>query len=124
MKFNVSRKIGKSQVERLYLMEIWLEEFDIPVYKFGKASGHSSKDRMLQIIGSYYDLYRCTPKVKIVRDRAVDDVFAKETSLHQLFKDNQIVPDHKFSGCTECFHLDKDVAVEAYERVLDAVDGE
>ena len=125
MKFNVSRKLGKEKVQRLYLMEIWVEGYDKPAYKFGKASGHSSKERMLQIIGSYFDCYRCTPIIKIVRDREVDDVFTKETSLHHEFIDDRISCDgKKWSGMTECFLLDKDIAIEAYERVVDAANSE
>jgi len=114
--FKVSTE-GISKETRLYLMEICMGEFDKPVYKFGKASGHSSKKRMLEIVGSYFDKYRVTPAICIVRDRKVTDVFKKESSLHREFKEQKIQPEFKFSGHSECFHLDKEQAIEAYEKV-------
>jgi hypothetical protein len=88
------------------------------VVKVGKASGRSAKDRMLQIVGSYFDVYRVTPVVKIKRDRVVEDVFAKEAELHRYFKDKQYVPEKKFSGSTELFDVGLDVVVDKYEEVI------
>jgi len=91
-------------------------------YKFGVASGHSSKERLLQIATSYYDKFRETPVIKLMRDRKVDaeTVFQYETILHKFFAfyrydSNRFWP---FDGSTECFVLDKDVAIQAYEAVL------
>lgn len=67
------RKESEENVERLYVLKMIVD--DKVVYKVGKSSGHSSKQRMLQIIGSYFDAYRATPVVKIVKDKVCTDVF-------------------------------------------------
>lgn len=108
----------KAKVDRLYLMEIWMDEFEQAVIKIGKASGKDSVERMLQIIRSYHKVYRKTPAVKIVRDREVTDVFKKETELHQYFSDKRANCEKSFSGSTEVFHIGKDEAIEKYEEVI------
>jgi len=104
--------------DRLYVMELLIDGRESPVYKIGKASGHSSKKRLLQIIGSYFDKYRVTPVVKIKRDRVVEDVFAKETELHHWFEDKQYMPEHSFSGSTELFEVELEEVVAKYDEVI------
>jgi len=93
------------------------------VHKFGVASGNSSKERMLQICSSIFDKFRCTPKIKLLRDRKVeaDKVFKYENILHTYFQDHRYDSPHKFSGVTECFVLpdDSEDAIMAYEAVID-----
>lgn len=105
--------------ERLYILEMIVDE--VTVYKVGKASGHSSKKRMLQIVESYFDVYRVTPLVKIVKDREVKDVFSKETKCHHELKEWQFTPAKKFSGATELFNIDKEKVLEVYENVLQGI---
>ena len=105
--------------ERLYILEIVVD--DITVYKVGKASGHSSKKRMLQIVESYFDVYRVTPVIKIVKDREVTEVFMKETKCHHELKEWQFVPVKKFSGSTELFNVTKEKVLEVYEDVLQGI---
>ncbi len=109
---------GDPDTERLYVLEIEIE--GTVVYKVGKASGHSSKQRMLQIIGSYFDVYRRTPIVSIVRDRDCTDVFKKETKCHVELKEFRYFPEKSFSGYTELFLVDKEKVIEVYERVLES----
>lgn len=114
--------VGKAPVKdrRLYCMRITTPEE--VYYKFGVASGHSSKERMLQIAASYYDKFRETPIIKVMRDRKVDAdvVFKYETTLHQFFSFYQYDAARffPFSGSTECFTIDEDVAIQAYEATL------
>ena len=114
--------VGKAPVKdrRLYCMRITTPEE--VYYKFGVASGHSAKERLLQIAGSYFDKYRETPVIKIMRDQKVDPelVFRYETILHKFFafyKYNQSVY-WPFDGSSECFTVDKDVAIQAYDAVM------
>ena len=113
--FNVKK--GEETAERLYVLEITVD--DKVVYKVGKASGHSSKARMLQIIGSYFDAYRVTPIIRIIKDKACKDVFGKETKCHQELVNYRYIPDKTFSGCTEIFNVDKEAVLEVYKRVLE-----
>ena len=82
-------KVNKNleNVDRLYVMEIVVGE--TTVYKVGKASGHSSKQRMLQIIGSYFDVYRKTPVVSIIKDKEVTNLTEREAALLKFFLDNK-----------------------------------
>ena len=123
MFYTSSTTKSKSKKTRLYCMEITTG--DKTYYKFGKSSGISSKDRMLQIIGSYYDVHRETPIVKIVRDRPIDKdlVFKYETVLHQYFNFYQYSKKLlSFSGSTECFHINKDIAVLCFEQVIEGLE--
>ena len=113
--FNIKK--GDENTERLYVLEMIVD--GIVVYKVGKSSGHSSKARMLQIVGSYFDAYRVTPVVKIVKDTACTGVFEKETLCHQELVEYKYTPDKSFSGCTETFKIDKEVVLEVYKRVLE-----
>lgn len=112
--FDVKKDTKKA--DRLYVLEIVIE--GVIVYKVGKASGGSSKDRMLSIISSYFDVYRVTPAVRIVRDRACEDVFTKENECHKRLKEYSFESDKAFSGHTELFETSKDIVLEVYEDVL------
>lgn len=113
----------KSGVDRLYLMEITVPGIGI-AYKIGKSSNHSSKERMLQIVGSMFDVYRETPIIRIVRDRECDDVFSVETRCHHRLKEWRICVEKKWSGCTECFSVDRETALKVYEEEMGLVDND
>ena len=107
-------------VDRLYILEIMIG--DTLVYKVGKASGHNSKQRMLQIIGSYFDVYRVTPIIKVVKDKEVSNVFEKETKCHHALAEWQYIPEKAFSGSTELFLVDKEKVLEVYKDVLQSTE--
>lgn len=119
-------KVGQSpnKDRRLYCMRIISD--GETYYKFGVASGHSSKERMLQIVASHFDKYRETPVVKIMRDQKVDAdvVFKYENVLHKFFgfyKFNSHL--HKsFDGSTECFLIDRDPALQAYDAAIQGIE--
>ena len=115
-------KVNKNleNVDRLYVMEIVVGE--TTVYKVGKASGHSSKQRMLQIIGSYFDVYRKTPVVSIIKDKEVTNVFEKETKCHHALAEWQFTPEKSFSGSTEIFNVSKEKVLEVYKNVLQSTE--
>lgn len=103
-------------VDRLYILEIQIGE--TVVYKVGKASGHSCKQRMLQIIGSYFDVYRVTPIIKVVKDKEVSNVFDKETKCHHALAEWKYESEKKFSGCQELFKVDKEKVLEVYNEIV------
>jgi len=108
--------------QRLYLMERVLPS-GMTVIKCGKASGASSKERMLQICSSIYDKFRRTPMIKIQRDREVpaDKVFEYETIMHKFFSDYRYNHATKWDGITECFVVPLDDMVAAYEAVIEGM---
>ena len=106
--------------QRLYLLSIEMPS-GIILVKIGKASGASSKERMMQINSSIFDKFRCTAKISIKRDREVPDdkVFKYEAILHNFFSDYRYDTPHKFSGSSECFCIPLSEAVQAYEAVIE-----
>ena len=120
MAFLTIGKDPKGAKQRLYLMEITLPS-GMKVVKCGKASGESSKARMLQICASIYDKFRTTPMIKIKRDKEVptDLVFKYETNVHRFFKDYHYHTKTKFDGSGECFTVPVDDMVAAYEAVIE-----
>ena len=117
-------KVGNvpKKKQRLYLMEITLPS-GFTVIKLGKASGPSSKERMLQICSSIYDKFRRTPMVYIKRDRevATEDVFKLETILHRFFADYKYETKHKFDGVTECFTIPLEDAQVTFDLVVEGL---
>ena len=116
-------KVGEAapkQKSRLYVLRITLPS-GLTVCKLGKASGVSSKSRMMQICESIYDKTRSTPCIKVLRDREVpaDKVFEYETRLHQYFSDYRYYSKVPWSGNTEAFCIPEDDAIMAYEAVID-----
>lgn len=110
----------KPKKQRLYILNIELPS-GMTVVKIGKASGESSKERMLQINGSIFDKFRCTAKISIKRDREVDAdmVFKYENILHRFFGNYKYETKHIWDGCTEAFCIPLEDAVIAYELVVD-----
>jgi len=108
--------------QRLYLLHIELPS-GLQICKIGKASGVSSKERMLQICASIYDKFRTTPKISIKLDREVDGdlVFKYEAILHTFFKDYRYETKHKWSGNTESFIIPLEDAKQAFLLVCDGV---
>ena len=119
---NISGDREEVITQRLYILDMELPS-GLTVVKIGKASGRSSKKRAMQIAESIFDKFRCTPKLRIKRDREVpaDKVFKLETMLHQFFADYQYKPGTKFDGSSECFCIPLDDAVQAYEAVIDGL---
>lgn len=110
------------KTQRLYVMDIEMPS-GMKVVKIGKASGASSKERMLQINGSIFDKFRYTAKIGIKRDREVpeDVVFKHEAILHRFFNKYQYETKTKFDGSSECFVVPLDDVVQAYEAVIDGM---
>ena len=77
---------------------------------------------MLQIIGSYFDVYRVTPIIKVVKDKEVSNVFEKETKCHHALAEWQYTPDKAFSGSTEIFLVDKEKVLEVYNNIVKELD--
>ena len=115
--------VGKEHKEqmRLYLMEITLPS-GLVVCKFGKSSGTSSKQRMLQICGDVYEAYsvRRTPSIKIIRDRKCDNPFELEKVFREFFMDYQYVTKATWCGSTECYVIPVSDAKATYDLVMES----
>jgi hypothetical protein len=113
-----SGRIEREGEGRLYLLWIQLKS-GLKVVKFGKSSGSSSVDRMMQIQRDYFMKNRWTFICNLKRDRAVDNVFQYEHELHEFFKEYQFKPKIPFDGSTEIFIVNWDAAVDVYEYLLE-----
>jgi len=105
---------------KLYVMRFILP--DKTVYKIGMTSEPRATDRLMEIVRSYYNVYRETPIAKIMRYRSCDDVYAVEAMLHRYFKDYKCEFKKPFDGCTEIFEIDEEVVIDVYDRARDGED--
>ena len=99
---------------KLYVMRFILPEKT--VYKIGMTNHSRPTDRLMEIVRSYYEKYRETPIAKILRYRSCDNVFAVEAALHRYFGDYRSEFDKQFDGCTECFDIPEEIALQVYDE--------
>ncbi len=99
----------------LYVMKFVLDDKRV-VYKVG-ITCINPVDRMLQILRSFFMVYRYMPRASIKRFRKVENHFEKETQMHQEFADYRCVFDSVFDGHTECFDIDGDTILNRYDKL-------
>lgn len=104
----------------VYLLQIDLDEKS--VVKIGVTSRSKIQERVLEILGSLFTAYRVFPRIYPKRFTRTTEIYKKEAILHRYFADRQYTPEKVFSGCTECFDITLDEAVEVYEKVLKGED--
>jgi hypothetical protein len=102
----------------LYLLELHME--DTILIKIG-ITFRSIESRVLEILSAVHDKYRYYPHCKQLRFKKVDNPLSKEEILHNYFCDYNYRPKHEFSGYTELFAVDRNVAKEAYDKLLDGI---
>lgn len=118
--FKVSTKdLGKTD-GIVYLLELHLE--DKVLVKIGITSRSRIEDRVAEILVSIFKSYRFFPYCRPKRFKKTTDIAAKESMLHEYFKDRQYITEHQWGGSTEVFDIPLDEAVEMYERVLSGED--
>lgn len=119
MKLKVSSKSCEDDPGILYLVEFELEGKTL--IKIGVTT-RKIEDRMTEILTSIFKKYREFPYCRPKRFRQTDNVYEKESILHEYFKEYNYVPSKKFSGSTEFFEMELDYAVKVYEDLLDGKD--
>lgn len=107
------RDQDQNKVQRVYVIKLILDDGTI-IHKVGKASGRSSKERLLQILGSFFDKYRYIPRSSIRLDMSTPVAFLVEKHMHTLLAEYQYTRlDSKVSGYTEMFtDIDEDVLLD------------
>ena len=109
----------KADKGKLYMMRFWFDGHEKPVYKIG-LTVRQPEERLMDILISYYKVYRYCPKCDIKRFREVGKLHQKETILLASLKEYNYIPEKKFSGCTEMFAgIDEYWLLSLYERVVD-----
>ena len=76
------------------------------------------EDRVSEILVGIFKKYREFPYCRPKKFTSVKDARGKEQLLHKYFKEFKYYPQHSFSGCTEFFEVDLDIAVEAYKKAI------
>lgn len=99
----------------LYLLEIEVE--GKIVQKIG-ITRRKIEDRVVEILTSYFKVWRYFPYVRPKRYRTVDEVFKKEALLLEFFKDYKVNASKTFGGCTELVDVDLQLVVDVYEEVV------
>ena len=95
--------LDQIKVGRIYVMEFTLECGTI-LHKIGKSSGKSSKNRMLDIVDSFFNTYRYTPMVRIRLDMETITPLLVEKHIHRLLAEYSCGFEKKFNGSTEFFY--------------------
>lgn len=99
----------------LYMLLIILDD-GTQFIKIGITS-RSIASRTLEILGSFFQVYRYFPYVKPIRFTNVADYKAKELELHKFLSYCSYTPDYRFDGSTELFSLQVDEAKDLYKHI-------
>ena len=117
------RKDKRSEFGRLYVIKLVLKD-GTEVHKIGMCNSDRSTDRMMEILRSFFMVYRYVPYAELRRDKKVRIPYVVETHIHRLLKEYRYRFDKKFSGSNEAFEIDEDSFLEyldafRYEELLD-----
>ena len=100
---------------------LYIMRFDIEgemVYKVGLTTRRPAK-RLMEILMSFYKVYRYSPRADIKRFRKVTSLRAKEAALLASLKEYKYTAKKKFSGCTEMIvGIDEDVLLDMYKQCI------
>lgn len=117
-KFQISRDIPKDGSGILYvlIMEIDGET----VYKVGVTQRRAIEDRVGEILTSFFHKFRYYCYLKPKKFTKVEDVYAKETTMHRALAEFKYEPKKKFDGSTELFTgIDLGILLEIYRKCLE-----
>jgi hypothetical protein len=108
----LKRTIERSGGGRLYLLRFALKQGFI-VHKIGICYSDRSTDRMMEILRSWFMVYRYVPETYLRLDYSTGVPVLLEKYLHSYFKEYKWEPDKKVQGSTEMFKgLDEDFVIE------------
>jgi hypothetical protein len=107
-------KVTKKNNEygRVYVLRITLKCGTV-VHKVGMTNSDRSTDRMFEILRSFFNVYRYSPKCELRKDKKVLVPLLVEKHLHELLAEWSYKFDKSFDGSTEFFHeLDESVLLD------------
>ena len=117
------RKDKRSEFGRLYVIKLVLKD-GTEVHKIGMCNSDRSTDRMMEILRSFFMVYRYVPYAELRRDKKVRIPYIVESYIHRLLKEYRYKFDKKFNGNSEAFEIDEDSFLEyldsfRYEEMLE-----
>lgn len=120
----LAAKSNNTSVGRLYVIQLILDTGEI-IHKIGMCHSARSTDRLFEILRSWFNVHRYSPRADIRLDMKTEIPLLLEKYVHFVFEDYKYTPDKKSSGFTEMFiGLDEDKLIhylrfEVYEDLLD-----
>ncbi len=97
---------------RIYVLRFELECGTI-VHKLGMCSSNRSTKRMMEILESFFKVYRYVPNVRMRRDKKVIVPRLVEKYMHEDLEELSYSFDKKFGGSTEFFiGVDEDLLLD------------
>lgn len=120
MKLTVSKKDVSDTKGMLYVLVIHLEDKEL--VKVGITQRAKIEDRVSEVLVSIFKKYRVFPFCSPRKFTTVEDVFKKEAEMHKYLDAYRYKTEHAFSGHSEFFHVDLDLVLDAYARLLNGED--
>jgi hypothetical protein len=108
-------KVNKKNNEygRVYILRITLKCGTV-VHKVGMTNSDRSTDRMFEILRSFFNTYRYSPKCELRKDKKVLVPLLVEKHFHEILDEWSYRFDKNFDGHTEFFHDLNESAVIEY----------
>ena len=116
-------RVQDVSVGRVYVFKFELE--DTVVYKVGMCHSDRTVDRFMEVLRSYFQVYRYVPKASILKFKEFDNPLLVEQHLHKELKEYAYRFPKKFDGSTEFFsEIDIDYLLDyisefTYDILLD-----
>ena len=103
----------KIQIDNyIYIYRLTLEDGTI-VHKVGVSSHTNMIVRLLEIVRSFFEVYRYVPECRCKKYRLVKDAYKVEKMIHKEL--DRYIFEKPFSGHTEIFTDSYEVVLECYE---------
>ena len=115
MFFSRKKPIVDDGYGRLYVLRFEID--GVILHKVGMCSSNRTVDRMMEILRSYFMVFRCIPNVTMRKDKKVVAPLLVEKHLHGLLVEWRYKFDKKFDGSTEFFEgLDEEVLLDYIDK--------
>lgn len=112
MKFFKKQNVTETTNGRVYLIKLILPNGYI-VHKIGMTHSPRSVDRMMEILRSWFTLYRYVPHAELRLDKETGVPLLLEKHMHEVLKEWKYVPDKKVDGAQEMFmDLNEDIVID------------
>ena len=104
----------------LYILYIKIGEED--VVKIG-VTKRKIEERVVEILSSFFLSYRYFPWCYPKRFKKTTNVYAKESMMHQYYKEYSYKTEKRFGGSTEFFiGIEEEELLRTYDKVINGED--
>jgi hypothetical protein len=92
----------RQDVGRVYVLRMILPG-DVVVHKIGMTKTNRSLDRMLELLRSWFTMYRFVPYTELKLDMECGYPLELESHIHRILNHKRFEPTYKVEGRTEMF---------------------